>query len=179
MILSGKEIQKRLGTDIIIEPFNEKQLNPNSYNLRLHNELLVYDDMYTLDMKKDNKTKKIIIPEDGLLLEPGELYLGRCVEQIGIGNICAKVEGRSSVGRLGIAVHVTATIIDQGFGFAPHTPSYITLEVFCIRPVRIYPWVELCQIIFDEVRGEYIPYNGKYQSNNDTQVSMMYKDFQK
>ncbi|HOA32113.1 MAG TPA: dCTP deaminase, partial [Clostridia bacterium] len=44
MILSGKEIEKRIGKDIVIEPFNKKQLNPNSYNLRLHNELLVYED---------------------------------------------------------------------------------------------------------------------------------------
>jgi dCTP deaminase len=51
MILSGKEIKNKLGKEIIIEPFNEKQLNPNSYNLRLHNELLVYDEEI-LDMKK-------------------------------------------------------------------------------------------------------------------------------
>jgi dCTP deaminase len=178
MILSGKEIQKRLGTDIIIEPFNEKQLNPNSYNLKLHNELLVYD-VNTLDMRTENKTKKIIIPDEGLIIEPGELYLGRCVEKIGLSNLCGKVEGRSSVGRLGIAVHVTATFVDSFWGFTPHTPSPITLEIFCIRPVRIYPLVEICQIIYDEVRGECVPYNGKYQSNNGTQASMIYKDFQK
>ncbi len=51
MILSGKEIQKRIGKDIIIEPYSSAQLNPNSYNLRLHNELMVYDN-YELDMKK-------------------------------------------------------------------------------------------------------------------------------
>ena len=72
MILSGKEILKNIGKDIIIEPFNEKKINPNSYNLSLHNELLVYEDNL-LDMKKPNETKKIIIPEDGLILEPGKL----------------------------------------------------------------------------------------------------------
>lgn len=51
MILSGKQIKERLHKDIIIEPFNELQLNPNSYNLRLHNELVVYED-HILDMKK-------------------------------------------------------------------------------------------------------------------------------
>ena len=177
MILSGKEIQKRLGTDIIIEPFNEKQLNPNSYNLRLHNELLVYDDMYTLDMKKDNKTKKIIIPEDGLVLEPGELYLGRTMERVGLNNLCGEVGGRSSIGRLGISVHITAGIIDAFFG-AEH-PSFITLEIFCIKPIRVDPGVEIAQIIYSTMVGEFIRYNGKYQNNNDTQASMLYKDFQK
>ena len=61
MILSGKEILKRKDQDIIIEPFNENQINPNSYNLRLHNELMVYENS-PLDMKEDNAAKKIIIP---------------------------------------------------------------------------------------------------------------------
>ncbi len=67
MILSGKEIKNRLGKDIFIEPFNASQLNPNSYNLKLGNELLVYEDEL-LDMKKENKAKKIIIPDEGLTL---------------------------------------------------------------------------------------------------------------
>ena len=65
MILSGKEIKKRLGKDIFIEPFNENQLNPNSYNLRLHNELLVYKN-HVLDMKQENKAESLIIPGGGL-----------------------------------------------------------------------------------------------------------------
>ena len=81
MILSGKEILKRKDQDIIIEPFNENQINPNSYNLRLHNELMVYENS-PLDMKKDNAAKKITIPEDGLLLESRKLYLGRTIEYI-------------------------------------------------------------------------------------------------
>ena len=79
MILSGKEIINRQGNDIIIDPFNEKQVNPNSYNLKLHNELVVYDSDI-LDMKKDNTGTKMIIPEEGLLLESNKLYLGRTVE---------------------------------------------------------------------------------------------------
>ena len=57
MILSGKEILKRKDQDIIIEPFNENQINPNSYNLRLHNELMVYEKS-PLDMKEDNAAKE-------------------------------------------------------------------------------------------------------------------------
>lgn len=69
MILSGKEIIKHLGKDITIEPFNINRVNPNSYNLTLANELLVYQND-VLDMKAVNETNKIIIPEDGLLLQP-------------------------------------------------------------------------------------------------------------
>ena len=69
MILSGKKIAENINKNIIIEPYNEDQLNPNSYNLRLHNELLVYDDS-PLDMKFENKTSKLIIPETGIVLEP-------------------------------------------------------------------------------------------------------------
>ncbi|ETJ34437.1 Deoxycytidine triphosphate deaminase, partial [human gut metagenome] len=79
MILSGKEILKNIGKDILIEPFDENRINPNSYNLSLFNELLVYENN-VLDMKTPNPTKKIVIPEEGLLLEPGKLYLGRTNE---------------------------------------------------------------------------------------------------
>ena len=114
MILSGKEIKKRLGKEIIIEPFNERQLNPNSYNLRLYNELLVYEN-HLLDMKKENKAKKIIIPKDGLILEPGKLYLGWTVEYTKTDKLVPMLEGRSSIGRLGLFIHVTAGFGDVGF----------------------------------------------------------------
>ncbi|MCL2606634.1 MAG: dCTP deaminase, partial [Coriobacteriia bacterium] len=81
MILSGKEILRQVKQgDISIEPFDERFINPNSYNLRLHNELLVYTDE-VLDMKQPLNTESIIIPEDGLVLEPGKLYLGRTYEK--------------------------------------------------------------------------------------------------
>ena len=72
MILSGLEIKKKMGNDIIIDPYNDAFLYPNSYNLRLHNELLVYEED-VLDMKRPNRTKSILIPENGLVLEPGRL----------------------------------------------------------------------------------------------------------
>nr|WP_319586223.1 hypothetical protein [uncultured Desulfobulbus sp.] len=100
MILSGKEIKSKMGNEIIIDPFNESQLNPNSYNLRLHEKLLVYEDA-VLDMKKDHATEVIIIPEDGLILETGKLYLGRTVEYTETHNYVPMLEGRSSIGRLG------------------------------------------------------------------------------
>ena len=173
MILSGIEIKKRLGNGIIIEPYNEKYLNPNSYNLRLHNELLIYEEN-TLDMKKPNKTSKMIIPEEGLVLEPGRLYLGRTIEYTRTENYVPMLEGRSSIGRLGLYIHVTAGFGDVGFS------GYWTLEIQCIQPIRIYSGVEICQIYYHSIEGEYEKYcSGKYQNNTGIQPSLLYKDFEK
>ena len=107
MILSGKEIQRHIGKEIIIEPFDQSRVNPNSYNLTLHNELLVYEN-HELDMKKLNPTKRITIPEEGLVLEPNRLYLGRTNEFTKTEGFVPMLEGRSSTGRLGLFIHVTS-----------------------------------------------------------------------
>ncbi len=173
MILSGKEIKKRLGKDIHIDPFDEKLVNPNSYNLRLHNELLVYENG-VLDMKIPNPTKTIVIPEEGLLLEPARLYLGRTVEYTRTDSLVPMLEGRSSIGRLGLFIHVTAGFGDVGFS------GYWTLEIFCIQPVVVYPGIEICQIYYHTIQGDYDRYSsGKYQNNKGTQASLMYRDFEK
>ncbi|KFX57261.1 dCTP deaminase [Clostridium botulinum] len=173
MILSGKEILKHIGKDIVIEPFSEERINPNSYNLTLFNELLVYKND-TLDMKIPNETEKLIIPEEGLLLEPGKLYLGRTNEFTQTNKYVPMLEGRSSTGRLGLFIHVTAGFGDIGFA------GYWTLEIFCVQPIRIYPNTEICQIYYHNIDGEYDLYNsGKYQNNNGIQPSLMYKDFEK
>ncbi|SHH76403.1 dCTP deaminase [Sporobacter termitidis DSM 10068] len=173
MILSGKEILRHIGKEIIIEPFDESRINPNSYNLSLANELLVYEND-VLDMKKPNPAKKIEIPESGLMLEPRRLYLGRTNEFTKTDKYVPMLEGRSSTGRLGLFVHVSAGFGDVGFA------GYWTLEIFCVQPVKIYPNVEVCQIYYHDISGEYDLYNsGKYQNNTGIQPSLMYKDFEK
>ena len=172
MILTGLEIQKQISMDnITIFPFNEKQLNPNSYNLTLHNKLLVYND-HVLDMKKDNPTKEIYIPKDGYILEPNVLYLGSTNEFVHTDKYLSTVEGRSSTARIGLDVHKTAGFIDIGFA------GHITLEFQVVEPVRVYPNVPICQIIYHEVIGDVTLYEGKYQNNNGVQASRIYKDFE-
>jgi dCTP deaminase len=171
MILSGKEIEKRLNKTIFIEPYHPKQLNPNSYNLRLHNKLLIYDNL-DLDMKKENTAHEIIIPEEGLLLETNKLYLGRTLEHTRTEGLVPMLEGRSSVGRLGMFIHVTAGFGDVGFS------GFWTLEIFCVQPIRIYPGIEICQIYYHDINGEYESYkSGKYQHNEGIQPSLLFKDF--
>tara|TARA_B100001559_G_scaffold71441_1_gene58472 strand:- start:251 stop:778 length:528 start_codon:yes stop_codon:yes gene_type:complete len=171
MILSGKEIESRIDKDIIIEPFDKRRINPNSYNLSLHNELLIYKDS-TLDMKKDNEVKKLTIPSNGLVLETNRLYLGRTVEYTETKNLVPMLEGRSSIGRLGLFVHVTAGFGDVGF------KGFWTLEIFCIQPVKIYPSVEICQVYYHTIEGEIKNYSSqKYQNNRGIQSSLLFKDF--
>ncbi len=173
MILSGKEIENKIGTDILIEPFNQGQLNPNSYNLKLHNELLVYSQS-PLDMKLPNPTEKLTIPAEGLVLEPNKLYLGRTVEYTETHNYVPMLEGRSSIGRLGLFIHVTAGFGDVGF------KGYWTLEIFCVQPIRIYPEVEVCQIYYHSIEGDFENYSsGKYQANTGIQPSLLHLDFNK
>ena len=171
MILSGREIKREIGKGINIEPFNESQLNPNSYNLKLHNEFMVYGNP-VLDMKKPNLTKPLIIPEEGLLLETGKLYLGRTIEKTETSKFVPMLEGRSSIGRLGLFIHVTAGFGDIGFS------GFWTLEIFCVQPIRIYAGVDICQIFYHTIEGDYDSYEGgKYQNNTGIQASMLYKDF--
>ena len=173
MILSGKEIQKHMGKEIVIDPFDPEKINPNSYNLSLYNKLLVYEEP-VLDMKKENKAREILIPEGGLLLEPNRLYLGRTNEYTKTDRFVPMLEGRSSTGRLGLFIHVTAGFGDVGFA------GYWTLEIFCVQPIKIYPHVEICQIYYHDIQGEYEPYSsGKYQNNTGIQPSLMFRDFEK
>ena len=170
MILSGEEIRNNLGDKIIIEPFDDANLNPNSYNLTLHNEVLTYEEV-VLDMRQQNRVRRLTIPDEGLVLNPSQLYLARAVERTETHGFVPMIEGRSSIGRLGLFVHVTAGFGDVGFC------GYWTLEMFAVQPVRIYPHVSICQIFYHQIEGEIKPYvSDKYQNNRDIQPSLLYKE---
>ena len=170
MILSGSKIRSNLGRDIIIDPYVEANLNPNSYNLTLHNELLVYEEL-VLDMRKPNRIRRITLPAEGLVLSPNQLYLGRTAERTETHNLVPMIEGRSSIGRLGLFVHVTAGFGDVGFC------GFWTLEMFAVQPVRIYPGVPICQIFYHEISGEIVEYcSDKYQHNRDIQPSLLHRE---
>jgi dCTP deaminase len=172
VIISGKEIHKKLGKTIFIEPFHIEQLNPNSYNLRLHNELMVYHEP-VLDMKKQHQYSKITIPPEGIVLQPQTLYLARTVEYTKTLDTVPMLEGRSSIGRLGLFIHITAGFGDVGFA------GFWTLEMFCVQPIRIYAGVEICQIFYHTIEGTYDLYaSNKYQNNKGIQPSLLYKDFE-
>ena len=192
MILSGKEIINGINNgDIIISPFDSTKVTPNSYNLTLNNKLLVYADSVVskyvqgeftpqpflenpLDMKKDNPYKEIIIPDEGIVLQPGIVYLGKTNEFTATDKYVPMLEGRSSIGRLGIHIHVTAGFGDIGF------KGTWTLEIVATQPVKIYPNVEICQIYYHTLYGDdsikYI--SGKYQGQTDIRTSQLFKEFE-
>lgn len=170
MILTYSEILKEIKNgNIVIEPFNINQLNPNSYNLRLHDELLLITDEI-IDMKKPTSYVKIKIPPEGYILEPGKLYLGRTYEYTITKNYVPMIEGRSSIARLGISIHSTAGFGDIGY------EGFWTLEITVVKPVKIYPLVEICQIFYVKPLGELTFYKGKYQGSRDILVSKIYEE---
>lgn len=172
MILTGKEIAKRVADgDIIITPFNSDQVNPNSYDVTLAPDMLIYTDVL-LDVKNRNATTtKLKIPAEGFLLRPGELYIASINEFTQAKGLVGVVYGKSSLGRLGIVVHQTAGFVDSGYA------GQITLEITVVKPVRIYPGMKIAQVAYSEQVGEDMPYQGKYMNDLGAQVSKSYKDF--
>jgi dCTP deaminase len=186
MILTGKEIEKEVAAGRIeIDPFDPGKLNPNSYNVTLANELYTYAvDDYDgfIDAAEKNRLEEFVGArtlddgvENGWFLEPGRLYLGRTVERTHTDYYAPMLEGRSSVGRLGVFIHITAGFGDVGFD------GFWTLEISCVEPVVIYAGMEIGQIFFHEVRGERTLYGAdgraKYQRNVGVQASESYRDF--
>ena len=170
MILSGEEIRRQLGSNIVIEPFDAARLNPNSYNLTLHNELITYEEV-VLDMRKRNRIRRYPIPAEGLVLESHRLYLARTAEHTETHNLVPMIEGRSSVARLGLFVHVTAGFGDVGFC------GYWTLEMFAVQPIRIYPKIPICQIYYHRIEGSIREYaSEKYQHSLDIEPSRLYQE---
>jgi len=132
---------------------------------------MVYDES-TLDMKKKHNLSSIPIPEEGIVLQPHVLYLGRTVEYTETNNVVPMLEGRSSIGRLGLFIHITAGFGDVGFS------GYWTLEMFCVQQVRVYADIEICQIFYHTLEGNFVRYtSNKYQHNRGIQPSLLYKDF--
>ena len=172
MLLSSDEIRRRLENDEIrIDPFDSSRLNPNGYNLSLHNELLVYEEI-VLDVASPNRYRRIEIPNEGLTLQPNVLYLGRTVEYTETKKLVPLIQGRSSLGRLGLFINPGGSLGDAGYC------GTWTLEMHCVQPVRIYPEMQICQIFYQQLCGEGEPYcSDKYQHSRDIQPSLMYREF--
>ena len=260
-MLTGAEIEKQIRKgNISINPYNADQLNPNSYNMKLHPKLLIYKrnsynnrentrqltdwetteteqtcfggldasldsneskiNIYTkkteqtcfggdtsidsneskinrysnvtpimrdidtfhnisiiesckldpLDALKDNETVSFNIPKEGYVLQPGVLYIGRTVETTATDKYIPMINGRSSGGRLGISIHICAGFGDIGFD------GTWTLEITCVEPVRIYPYMELAQVCFFKPEGKIKNlYRGRYFRQEEPTPSRMWK----
>ncbi|MGW2117030.1 dCTP deaminase [Streptomyces zhihengii] len=170
MILTGPEITQATNDGRIhISPFETTQVNPNSYNVRLGGTMLTYASD-TLDTHRPNPTEPVEIGPDGFELQPGQLYLGHLIEEVGSDTFFPLLFGRSSVGRLGLFVEITAPIGDIGFH------GQWTLMLSPIRPLRVYAGMRIGQIMFFVSVGPVALYAGKYQSSAGPQPSAYWQD---
>lgn len=170
-MLSGEQILKQIEEgNIVIEPFDKKNVGPNSYSLHIADELVIYDED-VLECKKPNKTRVVKIPEEGYILRPGELYLSRTLEYTETNHFVPILYGKLSLASLGVTIHITAGFGDVGF------KGTWTLEICCIKPVRIYPNMKVAQICYFPVVGDdNIKYKGKYLGQISATASKIYED---
>ncbi|SMP48500.1 dCTP deaminase [Neorhodopirellula lusitana] len=170
MILSSEQILQRIGDELTIEPFDPQRLNPNSYNLSLHDELLVYEEV-VLDSAAPNRYRRLEIPAEGITLQPGTLYLGRTVELTETHGLVPVLHARSSLGRLGLILNPGGSIGQAGYC------GTWTLEMHCVQPVKIYPGLQVCQISYHQIVGEYEnDDSSKYQNSTDIQPSLLHRE---
>jgi dCTP deaminase len=170
MILTGPEISAAAHDGRLrITPFAADQVNPNSYNVRLGPTLIKYTSP-VLDAHRPNPTRETTIGPDGHVLQPGELYLGHTLEEVGSDTFVPLLFGRSSVGRLGLFVEITAPIGDIGFH------GQWTLMLTPIRPLRVYASMKIGQIMFFLSTGAIDLYRGKYQAATGPQPSAYWRD---
>lgn len=176
MILTDKQILEEIakGT-IVLDPYEPSCLGTNSYDVHLGKYLALYTDR-VLDAKKHNKIEVFEIPEEGFVLEPNTLYLGVTKEYTETHAHVPFLEGKSSVGRLGIDIHATAGKGDVGFC------NQWTLEISVKMPVRVYYNMPVGQLIYFKVDGGIQNlYNKKPNAKYNTRTpypveSMMWKN---
>jgi len=165
-ILSGKEIKSQIKNgDIEISPFDPELVNVASVDLRLGEMVRMYETnnsgrgalgRVALDCRTEPMTHLFEMNPTGFVLQPGELYLMHTVERVFSNRFVPVLDGKSSIGRLGICVHLTAGYGDPGFN------GQYTLEVTTVYPVRVYPRMRFCQMRFHMIEGEVQQYTGNY-----------------
>jgi dCTP deaminase len=172
MILTGTEIEMAVSRgDIVISPFNVSQLSPNSYDFRLGNRCRTYE-LELLDASDDNKTTLEIISPDGILLEPNRVYLFNTEETMGSRKYVPIIRGRSSIGRLGLFIDITADLIDLG------SINQWTLQLCATHRVKVFPGMLIGQVTFWRTFGRRNLYKGKYGNEESPVASLSYLDFE-
>lgn len=175
MILADHQIADRCRTKSVsmIEPFDLRQVEPASYDVRLGNDFLVFERDHTpfIDLDKPADITKHVFINDGgyFLLHPGEFVLGVTAERINMPeDLVGRIEGKSSLGRLGLIVHATAGYVDPGFC------GPLTLEMTCLHPlpIKLRPLYKIAQISFHEMSEPPVePYKGRYQGAVSVEAS--------
>lgn len=188
MILSDRDIKKALEEGrISVNPLLPGSIQPASIDLHLDKKFLIFKNAQAIciDVKQSVRDlmEEVIIDEDHpFILHPGEFALGTTVEETGVGNdIVGRLEGKSSLGRIGIIIHATAGYLDPG------NKLHMTLELHNIGklPVKLYYRMAIAQMSYSPLStpAEH-PYgsgklNSKYYGDKDPRESLYYKNFTK
>jgi dCTP deaminase len=161
VILTGPQIAKEHAAGRIrIDPFNKTQLNPNSYNYRLGPSLRTHRGEVVEALGR-HVLDEIHIPDEGIVLKPGRVYLGTTVEAIGSEHFVPSLIGRSSLGRLGVFLQLSADLGNLG---ALHR---WTLEIVVVQPVRLYSGMIVGQVSFWTPAGDRRLYDGHFGQFSD------------
>ncbi len=175
MILSDITVRELIKAGkLIIQPYREDRIQASSIDLTLGDQLVFYK-MESIDLKDSNiQVERIHIPEEGIIIPPKAFMLATTEEYIKLPeDVTAFVEGRSSLGRLGLFIE-NAGWVDAGF------EGQITLELYNANncPIKIYKGIRICQIVLAKLdRKAEKPYRGKYQGQRGPTPSRIYMDF--
>lgn len=182
-VLTGKEIIRQVkNSNIQVTPYLEENVGANSLDLRLGKVLVTHVDLNTskgmpgyvaaeqvvLDTKKEDKVFRTEIPDEGIILKPGIMYLASTMEEIFTDKYVPFVDGRSSFARKGAQVHITAGVCEIGFR------GTVTLEIKVTYPIRVYPGDRVCQVYYHTIEGEASLYRGRYQGQQEPTASRMH-----
>jgi dCTP deaminase len=171
MILTGNKIQEEVESKrIIIQPFHEERVTTNSYDLTLGDTLVAYTDE-VLDPRKKPATRKIIIPDEGYVMQRGEFLLGCSNEHVGSEHYVPIIHAKSSIARLGLFIHITSGLFDIG------CICDATFHLYATAPVRLLKNMPIAQITFWKTQGDITLYSGKYQGDRGVAPSRIFKDF--
>jgi dCTP deaminase len=187
MILSDRTIREELAAGrIVIDPLDESLIQPSSVDVRLDRFFRVFlnHTMGVIDVKENleelTQLVEITEAESAFILHPGEFVLGATAERVALPNdLVARIEGKSSLGRLGLLIHSTAGFVDSGFN------GHITLELSNVAnlPITLYPGMKIGQISFHRMTTPAdVPYGSdalgsKYQGQRGPTPSRYWENF--
>jgi len=183
MILSDRSIREEIAAGrIVIDPFDDSCVQPSSIDLHVDRSFRVFrNSLYPyIDVKRQMQDLTELVEvtgEEAFILHPGEFVLGSTLERVAIPNdIVARLEGKSSLGRLGLLIHSTAGYVDPGWD------GYLTLELSNVAnlPITIYPGMKIGQISFFRLTSAAeVPYGatGKYQGQRGPTASRFFEEF--
>jgi dCTP deaminase len=185
VILSDRDIRKQIASGrVVVEPLEDEMIQPSSVDLHVDNAFRVFHNARYpyIDVRKpqEDLTELVEVPEgEAFILHPGEFVLGSTLEKVTLpDDIVARIEGKSSLGRLGLLIHSTAGFVDAGW------TGHLTLELSNVAnlPITIYPGMKIGQLcLFEMTSPAERPYGdrGKYQDQRGPTPSRFYEEFSK